>query len=1037
MSKQTHELYLLIKAHDEATANIRKILKGLEKDINKTLERIDKMEDSFSGVNRVIYKAKQHLHQLADEAKDTSGAFQELGSSIRFTLGAIGTYVGLDSLRDALEFALDYNRTIEDTRIGLAAVLSSVGQIKDSTGHLVKGQEKFNASLQISENIIKRLQQANLKTTATFEELLESFRSILGPAMSAGFNLDQVIKLTTVGVNAVKVLGLHDIRQLVQELRDIIQGGIQPGASTLATTLGITDADIKRWREAGVLYEKLIERLEGFARASDKLQFTFSGLLSNLKDILGMTLGEGTTPLFNFLKEQIQGIIGSIAEVKYTASGAIESITPKPEVVQRLRQISLELEDVIIDLKEISKLAWHHRTLLGEVLKLIVAYKSLNWVIKSISAALMAVRFNPLIFAVSALGLAFLELKDRVDIGTLSLKKAGEAIPKEVDKINESLEEFRKKIAQLNSEKLKSIEINLQQEIEDTQRKIDKLKEKLSTFPKKDISGPLVELKLQSQAVSGIKSWQDYMKAVKGNQPVFTKKQQEILKIQNQLVGYEEKLQILKKKMALLKGKEYEVFGASLPIQLSNYKSELNSQVQLIQEKFKKQEQVISFSYQLAKAQLDRLKQLGIIGEKDYIESLKALVNWETNKEIEIRKESFEKKKKEYGKLLKGYQEALKKATKESDKEEIKKKIDEITKALELEFKRFQAEIERIKSQGKIRLFDLDTQLLVFDKEQKDKLDKQLQERAERVKKLITDVTGQIPQIQADIEKKLAEANPLDPYQKKFAEVNKWTASTISKIEKLKQKLDEYKDVKGVKELIAQLQELEDKTKEAGKAVTEHVKELQKADTDAVTGARKALDDISKEMHQTGKYVQELVKDTVYGIEDILSNRVLELLEGRAIKIKNLFQDLTREILSMFVRLGIRETVGVRIADFFKALFPEKKASGGIITGGIPGKDSVPILAMPGEYVLNKSAVDYYGVNFIEALNRMRLPKYAGGGVVGAPKPAVQHQPQPQTIVIQNSFHVTDPVSFEKYVRKSGIDRLIAQRVREELENGY
>jgi hypothetical protein len=46
-------------------------------------------------------------------------------------------------------------------------------------------------------------------------------------------------------------------------------------------------------------------------------------------------------------------------------------------------------------------------------------------------------------------------------------------------------------------------------------------------------------------------------------------------------------------------------------------------------------------------------------------------------------------------------------------------------------------------------------------------------------------------------------------------------------------------------------------------------------------------------------------------------------------------------------------------------------ASGGPIHGGIPGKDSVPILTMPGEYVLSKRAVDNMGgVNKVEMIHQ-------------------------------------------------------------------
>jgi TP901 family phage tail tape measure protein len=65
--------------------------------------------------------------------------------------------------------------------------------------------------------------------------------------------------------------------------------------------------------------------------------------------------------------------------------------------------------------------------------------------------------------------------------------------------------------------------------------------------------------------------------------------------------------------------------------------------------------------------------------------------------------------------------------------------------------------------------------------------------------------------------------------------------------------------------------------------------------------------------------------------------------------------------------------------------------SGGYVNGGSGAKDDVPALLMGGEYVIKKSAVQKYGVNFLENLNRGALQGYAGGGAVlniGGPKVA-------------------------------------------------
>lgn len=60
-------------------------------------------------------------------------------------------------------------------------------------------------------------------------------------------------------------------------------------------------------------------------------------------------------------------------------------------------------------------------------------------------------------------------------------------------------------------------------------------------------------------------------------------------------------------------------------------------------------------------------------------------------------------------------------------------------------------------------------------------------------------------------------------------------------------------------------------------------------------------------------------------------------------------------------------------------------ATGGSILGpGTGTSDSIPIWASNGEYMVKAAAVKKYGVGFMNALNSMRMPKFASGGPIGS-----------------------------------------------------
>ncbi len=74
---------------------------------------------------------------------------------------------------------------------------------------------------------------------------------------------------------------------------------------------------------------------------------------------------------------------------------------------------------------------------------------------------------------------------------------------------------------------------------------------------------------------------------------------------------------------------------------------------------------------------------------------------------------------------------------------------------------------------------------------------------------------------------------------------------------------------------------------------------------------------------------------------------------------------------------GNAQSTGVTGTQYYRL------AEGGSIKGGIPGKDSVHILGMPGEYILPTDSVDHYGLRFMEALRNKEVVKMQEGGFLG------------------------------------------------------
>lgn len=219
----------------------------------------------------------------------------------------------------------EFAKSMETNEIGMAGILSSMTTLNDK-------ELEWNQALSISKQIIKELNAEAVRTAATSEELVGTYRALLAPALGAGFSLEQVKEFTVVGVNAVKSMGLEG-RQLIQELRDLVQGGIQTASSTLATSLGLTDRDIKEAKESSEgLFKFLMDRLSGFKHSADATSQSIKGLESIVGEGYVLASAQGFQPLLN----EYQKILQQIADAMFDTT----SFQVRPEFVQAFREAS-------------------------------------------------------------------------------------------------------------------------------------------------------------------------------------------------------------------------------------------------------------------------------------------------------------------------------------------------------------------------------------------------------------------------------------------------------------------------------------------------------------------------------------------------------------------------------------------------------------------------------------------------------------------------------------------------------------------------
>ena len=291
-------------------------LGNMNKSVADFNSRLLSMDNSLKNINR---SATSHINTLAK----LSGAYKAIGTLTNAFNSAFGGF-------------FDYYKSFQTNAVGISGILSSMATLNGKT-------LEWNQSMAISKDIMSKLRVQALQTAATSEDLIETFRALLGPGMASKMSIDEIMKFTTVGVNAVKSLGLPT-NQLIQELRDLVQGGIRAASSTLATALGLTDADINAAKQSSEgLFKFLMKRMEGFTKSTGETANTIYGQMEIAKEAIKSIGAEAGTDIF----EGFSSALKSINDVLLARNGESGLLEVNPEVIENVKMITNAIKSAI------------------------------------------------------------------------------------------------------------------------------------------------------------------------------------------------------------------------------------------------------------------------------------------------------------------------------------------------------------------------------------------------------------------------------------------------------------------------------------------------------------------------------------------------------------------------------------------------------------------------------------------------------------------------------------------------------------------
>lgn len=240
-----------------------------------------------------------------DNAK---GGAEGLGGTFKKVGGIIATVFAVDKIKDftssVVKMGIEYNASIEQSTVAWKTLLGS----QEKAEVMIKDIAKYAATTPFSkmgvDEMAKQLHNAGFKGDELFKQLTK-FGDMGGAFGVQEDSLKEMVRQYA-QVQMATVAYTEDLNILQDRGIPIYKG--------LSEVLGKSVADVKKMASEGKIsadiYNKAIDSIakntEGSMVAQSK---TFNGMISTLKDNLGVLAGKLAEPIFNKLLEQLPKVM--------------------------------------------------------------------------------------------------------------------------------------------------------------------------------------------------------------------------------------------------------------------------------------------------------------------------------------------------------------------------------------------------------------------------------------------------------------------------------------------------------------------------------------------------------------------------------------------------------------------------------------------------------------------------------------------------------------------------------------------------------
>lgn len=251
------------------------------------------------------------LGKFASVASVAAAGIAAFSAGITLVVGSLNVFANiLTTIGRTIYTALQPG--IELYKQQTSAVFSFTAALQSNAKYLDKPLSR-NDARGLSQDLINRATLDAEMSAFSLEELLRSLQGTLPILLSRGMSLDQAYEVNK-GVAGVAKMTQLTPSQILQETRDLAQGSITSRGSQVANALGITNADINKYKgDVEGLYNFLMEKFANYSELLQQYEDTALGRYQQLEErwqSVTKTLVDGVADQFKGVFEYLINATG-------------------------------------------------------------------------------------------------------------------------------------------------------------------------------------------------------------------------------------------------------------------------------------------------------------------------------------------------------------------------------------------------------------------------------------------------------------------------------------------------------------------------------------------------------------------------------------------------------------------------------------------------------------------------------------------------------------------------------------------------------